>query len=606
MKFRRTYSAPGDPYAGLTFEPRTSRIVNPDGGIVFEAKDVMVPTSWSQVATDVLAQKYCRKAGVPTQSRPIPEDDVPEWLWRSEPADGAEFGAERDSRQVFHRLAGCWTYWGVKNAYFDSEEDAQIYYDEMCAMLARQIGAPNSPQWFNTGLHWAYGIAGPAQGHYYVDPKTKELVRSVNAYEHPAPHACLPYAAPVSTPDGPIAIGDIVTRNLVGLPVYDDVGTTRVVAVKNNGIKPVYRLTLKNGNQVEATADHLFLARDAHKSQSRWVALSALTAGTKLLQRTDTTIVSPLLRMQEAEAALAGWLQGDGFVGQYATGTNRSLTIEAMSINADEHRYVETLLETVFAGNHRHQRAHASSNASLDIRRTRLYGEHLRQFVSRYGLLDRRLDMRVPDAVRSGGKGVVTAYLRALFQADGCVRIRNDRASSDVVFGTISPKLARGVSQLLSGLGIYSRISRGLDSRGDRHPYFHVTIAWKDAKKKFADLIGFVSQDKKAKLSNALTMPGRNVSKLREEPIISIEYVGEQNVFDIETESHRFLTNNIVVHNCFIQSVNDDLVNEGGIMDLWVREARIFKFGSGTGSNFSKIRGEGERLSGGGTSSGLM
>jgi len=190
VKFRRTYSAAGDPYAGLTFESRTSRIVNPDGALVFQAKDVMVPTSWSQVATDVLAQKYCRKAGVPSASRHVPEEGVPQWLWRSEPADDAEFGGERDSRQVFHRLAGCWTYWGFKNGYFDSEEDAQIYYDEMCAMLARQIGAPNSPQWFNTGLHWAYGIAGPAQGHYYVDSKTRELTRSVNAYEHPSPHAC--------------------------------------------------------------------------------------------------------------------------------------------------------------------------------------------------------------------------------------------------------------------------------------------------------------------------------------------------------------------------------------------------------------------------------
>ncbi|HET9095991.1 MAG TPA: hypothetical protein VFN37_04975, partial [Candidatus Baltobacteraceae bacterium] len=190
MKFRRTYSAPGDPYAGLTFEPRTSRIVNPDGSVIFEAKDVMVPTGWSQVAVDVLAQKYCRKAGVPKNLKRVPEHDVPEWLWRSEPADSAAFEAERDSREVFNRLSGCWTYWGYKNGYFDSEADAQIYYDEMCAMLARQIGAPNSPQWFNTGLHWAYGIAGPAQGHYFVDAKTGELQASPNAYEHPQVSAC--------------------------------------------------------------------------------------------------------------------------------------------------------------------------------------------------------------------------------------------------------------------------------------------------------------------------------------------------------------------------------------------------------------------------------
>ncbi len=198
MKFRRTYSTPADPYAGLTFEPRTSRIVNPDGSVIFEAKEVMVPTEWSQVAVDVLAQKYCRKAGVPRATKPVPEEGVPEWLWRSEADETAleayerndQFGPERDSREVFGRMAGCWTYWGWKNNYFDTEEDAKAYHDEMCSMLARQIGAPNSPQWFNTGLHWAYGIAGPSQGHYYVDPATGEASKSVNAFEHPQVSAC--------------------------------------------------------------------------------------------------------------------------------------------------------------------------------------------------------------------------------------------------------------------------------------------------------------------------------------------------------------------------------------------------------------------------------
>jgi ribonucleotide reductase alpha subunit len=190
MKFARTYSAPNEPYAGVTFEPRTSRIVNPNGSMIFEAKDIQIPDTWSQVATDIIAQKYFRKAGVPSSLKRIEEPDVPQWLWRSEPADDATFGPETDARQVFHRLAGTWTYWGYKYGYFDTEGDARAYYDEMCAMLARQIGAPNSPQWFNTGLHWAYGIAGPAQGHHFVDPKTGELTLASNAYEHPAPHAC--------------------------------------------------------------------------------------------------------------------------------------------------------------------------------------------------------------------------------------------------------------------------------------------------------------------------------------------------------------------------------------------------------------------------------
>ncbi|MFZ0031388.1 MAG: vitamin B12-dependent ribonucleotide reductase [Candidatus Cybelea sp.] len=198
MKFERTYSAPGDPYAGLTFEPRDSRIVNPDGSVIFEAKDVMVPASWSQVAVDVLAQKYCRKAGIPKATLRVAEEGVPEWLQRSI-ADGPaldalsrddQFGYERDARQVFNRMAGCWTYWGWKHDYFDSENDAQIYYDEMCAMLARQIGAPNSPQFFNTGLHWAYGISGPAQGHWYVEAADGVAKASHDTYSHPQVSAC--------------------------------------------------------------------------------------------------------------------------------------------------------------------------------------------------------------------------------------------------------------------------------------------------------------------------------------------------------------------------------------------------------------------------------
>src|SRR5579863_9676136 len=198
MKFERAYSRPGDPYAGVGFVARTSRITNPDGSVIFEAKDCMVPSDWSQVAVDALAQKYFRKAGIPARLRTVPEDGIPEWLWRSIPDDVAlaelpredQFTHENDARQVFNRLAGTWTYWAYKYGYFDSEGDARAYYDEMCAMLARQVGAPNSPQWFNTGLHWAYGIEGPAQGHYFVDPKSAQLTRSINAYEHPQPHAC--------------------------------------------------------------------------------------------------------------------------------------------------------------------------------------------------------------------------------------------------------------------------------------------------------------------------------------------------------------------------------------------------------------------------------
>ncbi|RJP58638.1 MAG: vitamin B12-dependent ribonucleotide reductase [Ignavibacteriales bacterium] len=199
MKITRKFTTAGkDPFDSIEFVKRTSEIKNPDGSIVFKMDDVVIPKQWSQVATDVIAQKYFRKAGVPKLLKKVKEDNVPKWLQASaadtkrleELPEKERYSSESDSRQVFNRLAGTWTYWGWKANYFDTEEDALSFFDEMKYMLARQYCAPNSPQWFNTGLHWAYGINGPAQGHYYVDYQTGKLTKSEDAYTHPQPHAC--------------------------------------------------------------------------------------------------------------------------------------------------------------------------------------------------------------------------------------------------------------------------------------------------------------------------------------------------------------------------------------------------------------------------------
>jgi ribonucleoside-diphosphate reductase alpha chain len=192
MKIERKFTKAGqDAYADIEFVTTSSEIRNPDGTVVFHLENVEVPKSWSQVASDVIAQKYFRKAGVPVALKTVREKDVPEFLWRSiaEKSDTEKTG-ETSAKQVFNRLAGAWAYWGWKGGYFTTEEDASAYYDEMRYMLANQMAAPNSPQWFNTGLHWAYGIDGPSQGHHYVDYKTGKLVKSNSAYEHPQPHAC--------------------------------------------------------------------------------------------------------------------------------------------------------------------------------------------------------------------------------------------------------------------------------------------------------------------------------------------------------------------------------------------------------------------------------
>ncbi|MBI2984837.1 MAG: adenosylcobalamin-dependent ribonucleoside-diphosphate reductase [Candidatus Kerfeldbacteria bacterium] len=183
MKIERLFTVAGqDPLEQVQYERRHSVIKNPDGSVIKEIRDVEVPVGWSQVATDIVAQKYFRKAGVPQRDR------------HGQPRLGPDgqpiLGSERSVKEVVRRMAGAWRWWGEQHGYFFSPEDAQAFQDEMEHMLIRQMGAPNSPQWFNTGLNWAYGITGTPQGHYYVDPGTAVLKRSADAYTHPQPHAC--------------------------------------------------------------------------------------------------------------------------------------------------------------------------------------------------------------------------------------------------------------------------------------------------------------------------------------------------------------------------------------------------------------------------------
>ena len=199
LRIARRFTREGvSPYAGIAFRTASSEIRNPDGSVVFRADEIEVPAAWSQVAVDVLAQKYFRKAGVPKATRPLREKGVPVWLARRVPDEAAlatlpeaeRSGAETSARQVFDRLAGAWTWWGFRGGYFASPGDARAFMDELRYMLAAQMAAPNSPQWFNTGLNWAYGIDGPSQGHWFVDERTGTVEASTTAYERPQPHAC--------------------------------------------------------------------------------------------------------------------------------------------------------------------------------------------------------------------------------------------------------------------------------------------------------------------------------------------------------------------------------------------------------------------------------
>ena len=607
----------------FAYDCRSSVIRNPSGEVVFEMNNVEVPVRWSQIATDILAQKYFRKAGVPQP-------------------DGS-LGRETSIKQVAHRMANCWRVWGERYGYFASEKDARVFYEELVYCILDQACVPNSPQWFNTGLHESYGITGKPQGHYFVDPLDGELKKSTSAYERPQPHACARYNTKVFTDKGIFEIGEIVDNNRTDLHVFDGNGFVQILATKNNGIKNVYRATLANGNFIEFTDDHLVWNADKRKKDGgeyNWGELRTLV-GKKVQQFSLSEAIPELSLVEELaaeanagnsgfnliesyfkssssydsnednaviekiqKAALAGWIVGDGYYGKY--NRNKKTTMfGAITINEDEYAFVSGLFTDIFGV----YKTVVRKTISDLYRIVKHDSKKVDPFVEEYELNQTSLTAFVPNAIMKGSLVEKAAFLRSLFQADGSVRIRNEdgRNSGDIVLTTISEELAHGVQILLLSVGIYSNVSLVNDSREDRHKSFQVTIAYFSERLKYEQLIGFVSSEKKSKLNHLNNLvDGKDKRGLSELTVINIDYIGEEEVYDIQTTSSRFLANGIVVHNCFILSVDDDLVNDGGIMDLWVREARIFKYGSGVGTNFSYIRGEGEKLSGGGTSSGLM
>ncbi|MEX1124587.1 MAG: Hint domain-containing protein, partial [Acidimicrobiia bacterium] len=373
---RRFTEAGKDAYDKIEWSRRDSRITNPDGSIVFEMTDAEIPSGWSQVAADIMASKYFRKAGVPQF------DDEGNQIF--DDAGQPVLGPERSAKQVFNRLAGTWRHWGEKEGYFATTDNAVAFEDELRYMLANQMAAPNSPQWFNTGLNWAYGLTGPAQGFWYVDGADGEMKASPDSYSRPSPHACFPAGTRVIVEDGFKSIEKIESGDSV-LTHHGRYRTVREV-MQRQVDEDLIRLQVGN-QEVTATQNHPLLV--LRNGSPVWVAASDILLG------------EPVFTMPNSDTA----------------------------------------------------RPNGVAAPVLQIERIPFYGT------------------------------------------------------------------------------VYN--------------------------------------------------------------------------FQVE-EDESYVANGVVVHNCFILSVKDDLVNPGGIMDLWVREARIFKFGSGAGSNFSHIRGENEQLSGGGKSSGVM
>ncbi len=445
-----------------------------------------------------------------------------------------------------------------------------IFSDELKHLILHQKAAFNSPVWFNIG------VAGVPQ----------------------QASACQPYHALVNTPDGLVPIGRLVEEGAVGSKVLDAQGVTKVVAVKSNGRKPVIRLRTKSGHMLEVTKDHL-VWRPSDQWSGRFVEAGELRPGDQVSWHRSESYGSDEITSREvAEAALAGWLQSDGFVGQYE-GTNRSLTIEAMTVTASERAWVNKAVDVLFSSVHQHESRVETKSEELDCRRLRLYGEALRPFVEKWALRDRGVAMTVPERLYTAPLPVVTAYLRSLFQAEGYVCV--GERSAVIGFDMISEGIVRGVQALLGRYGIFSRVRFKADQRANRKGCWSLSIRTLPDRVAFADAIGFVDERKAAKLEASLALPGIRARASKRLEIEAVEELGELDVYDIQTESGEYLTSNLRVHNCFILSVDDSM---DSILNWYTEEGTIFKGGSGSGVNLSRIRSSHELLKGGGTASG--
>jgi ribonucleoside-diphosphate reductase alpha chain len=302
--------------------------------------------------------------------------------------------------------------------------------------------------------------------------------------------------------------------------------------------------------------------------------------------------------IEVAEAALVGWLQSDGSVGQ-DQGAEGSPTIEAITVNEDEHRWVSEALDRVFPMVHRNERIQVTHDEGLECRRIRLYGNVLESFIDEWGLRARGVDMEVPERFFTAPLPVVAAYLRSIFQAEGYVRVHE--SSGLVAFDMVSEKLVRGVQQLLSRFGVFSRVSFKRDPRFTQKGCWHLGIANVGDQVLFEAEIGFVDARKTDKLDMAIDQQGMATRDTKRLEIDRIEPLGPMDVYDIQTESGEYLSGNLRVHNCFILAVDDHM---SSILNWYVEEGTIFKGGSGSGINLSKIRSSKEGLAGGGTASG--
>jgi ribonucleoside-diphosphate reductase alpha chain len=718
---RFTHDAP-DPFAAFPFVRRGSRIVNPDGSVVFEMPELWAPEHWSQVAVDILAQKYFRRAGVPAQTERVPEEGVPEWLQRSRPTAGDPCdGQETDARQVFRRLAGCWTYWGWKGGYFSGERDARAFYNEICHMLAAQLAAPNSPQWFNTGLYWAYGIDGPSQGHYRVDPRTREVVRATSAYEYPSPHACyiqsirddlvneggimdlwvreariFKYGSGCTSGDARIYVegnGFLPIRALFarfraeGRPVCDFDGQGRYIDISDLGLQTlsvdpqigVYqldridrvwqydvaaedKLTVRfdTGARATVSAWHPFLVWDGEQVVER--RADQLRRGDAVLGPNETAWASlpvrdvtvryatsyygsdevQAVRLDADLAWLCGYFLGDGSLGlsRHRTTNKYGATYEYEGLRLRFHDETVAALDRARAIIARTfgEQATAQNDSRGSKGKTLTYtGRRVTGFFA--ALFDagpKAHTLRMPEFIWEAGRDVALAFLAGLVDSDGSVR--DGRAQ----YCTATAAFARDVAVLASLYGIGGGVTGDKDL--SKVTVLHRNVgpelrqefaAWLTNPGRRHRLLDYCPSAHERKFCMPLAGPlarglfgeGHAAADWLKLPVGGealhlgrLYYEGIINPKKLERGLALLRRDDVVAERlgrmarslAFVAAVVPCAGNPD-FYDLTVAEHSNYLAGESglvaihnTGTNFSALRGEGEPLSGGGKSSGLM
>ena len=546
LTVERVFTTDGvHPYDEVSWERRDVVQTNwKTGDVVFEQKGVEFPDFWSVNASTIVTTKYFRGAlGTPAR--------------------------EHSLRQLLDRVVKTYRKAGEDYGYFADPVSAEIFEHELTWMLLHQYFSFNSPVWFNVGT-----------------PSPQQV------------SACQPYEALVSTPGGLVPIGRLVEDDAVGTKVYDAHGLTTVVATKANGVKDVLRLHTTAGYALDVTADHL-VWRSSSETTGRFVPAGTLLPGDMVeWHRRDSHGEDQISSSDIAEAALAGWLQSDGFVGQ-DTSRNRSVTMEVRTVTPAELAWVTKALEVVFPDGDRDERAVRNHDHGDDSRRIRLYGAQLSDYIEKWNLLLGDESMVVPEQLYTAPLPVVAAYLRSIFQAEGLVAAQ-DR-SFGIKIDLMSEELIRGLQSLLLRFGIFARVGFQEASRGNRQGTWNLRIRNAGDRRIFADEIGFLDPVKQEKLESSFDKPGHAAKAMKRLQVERIEQRGAMDVYDIQTESGEYLSGNLRVHNCFILSVDDSM---DSILNWYREEGFIFKGGSGAGINLSRIRSSKELLSSGGTASG--